>query len=116
MHLQSHIHFPSIIYWTLFNEGWGQFDTVEMVRWATAIDPSRLWDAASGWVDPADSTSAPSNPRHGSATGYVRPCPVVSPMDQRPCIAVHLWPTFRQELQAGRCMVNNHEVAEVPAQ
>ena len=81
MHLQSHIHFPSIIYWTLFNEGWGQFDTVEMVRWATAIDPSRLWDAASGWVDPADSTSAPSDPRHGNATGYVRPCPAVSPVD-----------------------------------
>ena len=88
MPLQSHIHFPSIIYWTLFNEGWGQFDTVEMVRWATAIDPSRLWDAASGWVDPADSTSAPSDPRHGNATGYVRHYPAVLLTEQCPCIAV----------------------------
>ncbi|CAK0785159.1 hypothetical protein CVIRNUC_008365 [Coccomyxa viridis] len=66
-----HISFPSIIYWTLFNEGWGQFDTVDTIRWASKLDPSRLWDAASGWVDPADPTSSPSTSNHGNATGYI---------------------------------------------
>ena len=70
--VQWHISFPSIIYWTLFNEGWGQFDTVDTIRWASKLDPSRLWDAASGWVDPADPTSSPSTSNHGNATGYVR--------------------------------------------
>ncbi len=73
MPVQGHIHFPSIIYWTLFNEGWGQFDTVQNIRWARTLDSSRLWDTTSGWVDPQDSTSSPSNSRHGNATGYVSP-------------------------------------------
>ena len=73
--VQWHISFPSIIYWTLFNEGWGQFDTVETIRWASKLDPSRLWDAASGWVDPADPTSSPSTSNHGNATVYVRSHP-----------------------------------------
>ena len=37
--------------WTLFNEGWGQFDsraTCEMVR---ELDPTLPIDAASGWYD-----------------------------------------------------------------
>ena len=42
---------PSIIMWVLFNEGWGQYDTVRLTEWLQAYDPSRLVDSASGWND-----------------------------------------------------------------
>ena len=42
---------PSIVLWTLFNEGWGQFDTKRLTRELKRLDPSRLVDAASGWFD-----------------------------------------------------------------
>lgn len=41
----------SIIAWVPFNEGWGQFDTVNIGEWVRDIDPTRLVDVASGWVD-----------------------------------------------------------------
>ncbi len=42
---------PSIVAWVPFNEGWGQFDTVEIGEWVRELDPTRLVDVASGWVD-----------------------------------------------------------------
>jgi len=36
---------------TIFNEGWGQFETERVTRELTAADQSRMWDAASGWFD-----------------------------------------------------------------
>lgn len=42
---------PSIVLWTLFNEGWGQFDTVRLTKKLKKLDPSRLVDSASGWFD-----------------------------------------------------------------
>ena len=42
---------PCISTWVLFNEGWGQFATNEMVALAKEADPTRLIDAASGWYD-----------------------------------------------------------------
>jgi beta-galactosidase/beta-glucuronidase len=42
---------PSIVMWVPFNEGWGQHDTPEIVRWIKEYDPSRLVDEASGWTD-----------------------------------------------------------------
>jgi hypothetical protein len=42
---------PSIILWLLFNEGWGQYDSEQLVAWVKAADPSRLVDNASGWTD-----------------------------------------------------------------
>lgn len=42
---------PSIIAWTIFNEGWGQFDTKNTLDKLTQIDSSRLVDANSGWID-----------------------------------------------------------------
>jgi len=42
---------PSIITWTLFDEGGGQFDTERLVARVRAIDPTRLVDAAGGWRD-----------------------------------------------------------------
>lgn len=40
--------FPSIVAWTPFNEGWGQFKTVEIANWTINKDPSRLVNSASG--------------------------------------------------------------------
>lgn len=40
---------PSICYWTIFNEGWGQFCSSEMYNRLKAIDSSRFIDSASGW-------------------------------------------------------------------
>lgn len=40
--------FPCIVVWVPFNEGWGQFDTEEVVRFTKEKDPSRLVNEASG--------------------------------------------------------------------
>ncbi|MBE6641270.1 MAG: glycoside hydrolase family 2 [Ruminococcaceae bacterium] len=40
---------PSIVLWTVFNEGWGQFDTDNVAKKLKALDPSRHIDSASGW-------------------------------------------------------------------
>ena len=40
---------PSVVYYTVFNEGWGQFDADENYTRLKALDPSRIWDATSGW-------------------------------------------------------------------
>lgn len=42
---------PSIVMWTIFNEGWGQFETERVLRVLSALDPTRPFDAASGWYD-----------------------------------------------------------------
>jgi beta-galactosidase/beta-glucuronidase len=42
---------PSIIIWVPFNEGWGQFDTKNIVNMIKEKDPSRLVNNASGWHD-----------------------------------------------------------------
>ncbi len=44
--LYSH---PSVCYYTIFNEGWGQFDAVNMYEHFSALDKTRVWDATSGW-------------------------------------------------------------------
>ncbi len=41
----------SIFVWTLFNEGWGQFDTKECLEKLKRLDSTRLIDATSGWYD-----------------------------------------------------------------
>ena len=40
---------PSICYWTIFNEGWGQFDADNAYYRLRAIDKSRFIDSTSGW-------------------------------------------------------------------
>ncbi len=42
---------PCIIGWTLFNEGWGQFDAAAATELARTLDPARLVSATSGWYD-----------------------------------------------------------------
>ena len=40
---------PSILYWTIFNEGWGQFEADRVYDRFLALDSSRIIDATSGW-------------------------------------------------------------------
>ena len=46
---------PSVCYYTIFNEGWGQYDADRMYSELKALDPSRVWDATSGWFFEKDS-------------------------------------------------------------
>ena len=46
----DHLHFfPSVLYYTIFNEGWGQFKADEMYDKAKAYDGTRIIDTTSGW-------------------------------------------------------------------
>ena len=45
-HLYNH---PSIVAYTIFNEGWGQFNSDEMYEYVKELDPTRLADSTSGW-------------------------------------------------------------------
>lgn len=49
--MDSRHHHPCIVMWVPFNEGWGQHDTEEIVRWVKEYDPTRLVNCASGWTD-----------------------------------------------------------------
>ena len=40
---------PCILYWTIFNEGWGQFDSEDAYDSLCALDPARIIDSTSGW-------------------------------------------------------------------
>ena len=42
---------PSIALWTIFNEGWGQFDSVKATKMLLDLDKTRLIDSTSGWYD-----------------------------------------------------------------
>jgi len=44
-------HHPSIVVWVLHNEGWGQFQTHTLTERIRGLDPTRLIDASSGWLD-----------------------------------------------------------------
>ena len=46
---------PCICCWTIFNEGWGQFDSGAMYRRLKELDSSRFIDTASGWFRGAPS-------------------------------------------------------------
>ena len=40
---------PSVVYYTIFNEGWGQYDTDRLYDELKALDGTRIWDSTSGW-------------------------------------------------------------------
>ena len=46
---------PSVCYWTIFNEGWGQFDSTALYRHLKALDSTRIVDSASGWFTGGES-------------------------------------------------------------
>ncbi len=45
-HLYNH---PCIVCYTIFNEGWGQFESDAMYELAKSTDSTRLYDTTSGW-------------------------------------------------------------------
>ena len=49
--IQTRSHHPSIMTWTIFNEGAGQHKTNEYVELVRHLDQTRLVNAASGWTD-----------------------------------------------------------------
>ncbi|MBR7185707.1 MAG: MFS transporter [Clostridia bacterium] len=46
---------PSVVYYTIFNEGWGQFDADDWYRVCRAADPTRIYDTTSGWFKARES-------------------------------------------------------------
>ena len=52
-HMKDTLHdlynHPCIIGYTIFNEGWGQFESDRMYELAKSIDSTRIYDATSGW-------------------------------------------------------------------
>ena len=40
---------PCVCYYTIFNEGWGQFSTKRCYKRFKALDETRIFDTASGW-------------------------------------------------------------------
>ena len=45
-HLQNH---PCVVGWTIFNEGWGQYDSDRIYRLLKPADPTRFFISTSGW-------------------------------------------------------------------
>lgn len=48
-------HHPCIVGWTIFNEGWGQFNSEQMYCLLRGLDTTRFIDTASGWFKGAPS-------------------------------------------------------------
>ncbi len=46
---------PSVCYYTIFNEGWGQCDAKNIYKNLKKMDNSRIWDATSGWFQTGES-------------------------------------------------------------
>lgn len=42
-------NFPCICYYTIFNEGWGQFESDRLYLELKELDPTRIIDSTSGW-------------------------------------------------------------------
>jgi len=46
---------PCVCYYTVFNEGWGQYDADRLYGEMKKTDPTRIWDSTSGWFTERDS-------------------------------------------------------------
>lgn len=71
-HLYNH---PCIVAYTIFNEGWGQFESDRMYGLAKANDPTRLYDATSGWFAQKESDFDSDHIYFGDK----KPCPKERP-------------------------------------
>ncbi|KAH1319860.1 hypothetical protein KXW65_001386 [Aspergillus fumigatus] len=53
--VKQHRSYPSIFSWVIYNEGWGQrtdyYPEIELTERVRQLDPTRLVDATSGWID-----------------------------------------------------------------
>ena len=66
---------PCILYWTIFNEGWGQFDGSAAYEKLKFLDDSRIIDTTSGWFR---STNTDVDSRHI----YFTPWSALKPSDK----------------------------------
>lgn len=71
-HLYNH---PSIVYYTVFNEGWGQFCSAKMYEKIKRLDPTRFIDTTSGWFKTSKSDVI-------SEHVYFKPVKVKKPADK----------------------------------
>ncbi|MBO7249870.1 MAG: glycoside hydrolase family 2 [Clostridia bacterium] len=46
---------PSVVYYTIFNEGWGQYDADRIYGELKSLYPEYIWDSTSGWFWKKDS-------------------------------------------------------------
>ncbi len=46
---------PSVVYYTIFNEGWGQYDADRIYGELKSLYPEHIWDSTSGWFWKKDS-------------------------------------------------------------
>lgn len=77
--VQALYNCTSIGLWTIFNEGWGQFDSFFMTNVLKNIDDSRIIDSVSGWHDQGKEKTT----LRSLHTYYT---PLVVPKDTRPVI------------------------------
>ncbi len=49
--IEQHFNSPSIVWWVIFNESWGQYDTPRLTQMTKDLDPTRIVCGASGWYD-----------------------------------------------------------------
>ncbi|RHZ72751.1 hypothetical protein CDV55_104087 [Aspergillus turcosus] len=53
--VKQHKSYPSVFSWIIYNEGWGQltdyYPEIELTERVRQLDPTRLVDATSGWID-----------------------------------------------------------------
>ena len=84
--------YPSIIAWTVFNEGWGQFCSQEMYKKIKALDSTRIVDTASGWFSGAESDVE-------SKHVYFKPFKVKKKYDR---------PLFLSEFGGYACRIEGH--------
>ena len=66
--------FSSIVVWVLFNELWGQFDSVRLTNAIKATDSTRLVDSDSRW---ADQGSGDLHTFHTYASSFEKPAEVI---------------------------------------
>ncbi len=67
---------PCIIAYTIFNEGWGQFESDRLYAQAKKADPTRLYDSTSGWFAQKDSDFDSIHIYFGPRKPKVKKCPV----------------------------------------
>ncbi|MBN2842297.1 MAG: hypothetical protein JXM68_04360, partial [Sedimentisphaerales bacterium] len=48
--IDNHYNHPSIVMWVIFNEGWGQYDTLRITDAVKGLDTTRLINSVSGWT------------------------------------------------------------------
>ena len=72
--LQNH---PCIIAYTIFNEGWGQFESDRLYRNAQKADPTRVYDATSGWFAQKESDFDSVHLYFGPAKLHVKERPLL---------------------------------------